>query len=156
MKKGNVTLKLNSLKEILNYQYTVELTKISEVEGGGYTACIPELGRYYCIADGETIEEVTNKLETMKREIVQSYYDRAIPIPTPKERYAQYSGKFVVRVPKELHYTISRQAEENRMSMNQYLIYLLTQAVTVSQSEQENKSNVYRKKNLKLNLRNNS
>ena len=38
------------------------------------------------------------------------------------------NGKISVRVPKELHYTLLRNAKDNGVSLNQYIVYKLAKA----------------------------
>jgi len=50
--------------------HLVEVTKIPDDEGGGYSACIPLLGRNAFISDGETIDEALENLITLLVETV--------------------------------------------------------------------------------------
>lgn len=46
----------------------------------------------------------------------------------PLEQYLsrkQYSGKLVIRIPSELHASLSKSARENHVSLNQYILYKL-------------------------------
>lgn len=111
----------------MELNYPIEITKIPEDEGGGYTATIPQLGRKVFVSDGETIDEATRNLEDIKREWFQTYIDRGIPIPEPKrEEEEEYSGKFITRIPKELHRTLVKGANQNGVSLNQHVLYLLS------------------------------
>jgi len=47
----------------------------------------------------------------------------SIPMPIVSENY---SGKFVVRIPKSLHYQLSIEAQEEGVSLNQYALYKLS------------------------------
>lgn len=38
----------------------------------------------------------------------------------------KYSGKFVIRLPESLHVGLSRSAESEGVSLNQYCVYLLS------------------------------
>jgi antitoxin HicB len=49
--------------------------------------------------------------------------DRGITIPEPET----YSGKFVLRVPKSLHRKLAENARRENLSLNQFLIYLITE-----------------------------
>jgi len=50
-----------------------------------------------------------------------------IPEPRPEE---EYSGKFVVRVPRSLHRQLVEEAERDGVSLNQYVNVALASAVT--------------------------
>ena len=49
------------------------------------------------------------------------------PIPEPSDRAdVNYSGKFLMRVPKRLHAGLAHVAKAQGVSLNQYVLYLLT------------------------------
>ena len=119
---------MNSMKDVnyyMNLPYRVELEPIPEEEGGGFSACVPQLGRYAFRADGETIAEALEKLEGIKREYFAAYLRDGVPIPEPEKDEEDYSGKFVLRIPKYLHRELSMRAKENNVSLNQFVSSLL-------------------------------
>lgn len=113
----------------MNLGYTIEIATIPEDEGGGYAASIPQLGKFAFVGDGETRAEALENLDAAKRDLFESYLQRGIPIPEP-EQEEKYSGRFVVRVPITLHAELSKQAENNGCSLNQYVTTLLSVAAT--------------------------
>ena len=49
------------------------------------------------------------------------------PVPKPSDRAdVNYSGKFLMRVPKRLHAELAHAAKAQGVSLNQYVLYLLT------------------------------
>ena len=49
------------------------------------------------------------------------------PVPEPSNRAdVNYSGKFLMRVPKRLHAELAHAAKAQGVSLNQYLLYILT------------------------------
>jgi len=130
----------------LSLNYPIELTKIPLDEGGGYSACIPALGRYSIIADGDSSEEAIEKVEKLKNDYIEELYRKGITIPEPKneKQFKDVSGKFLLRIPKELHKNLIEQASENGVSLNQYVLYLLTKAL--NQDLTENKLTNFIKK----------
>lgn len=40
--------------------------------------------------------------------------------------YENFSGKFVIRIPKSLHYKLAIEAEQEGVSLNQYALYKLS------------------------------
>ena len=54
-----------------------------------------------------------------------------IPPPKPK---ARFSGQFNVRVPKDLHRELVRKAEEEGVSLNALVTYLLSQSVKIKKA----------------------
>jgi predicted HicB family RNase H-like nuclease len=47
------------------------------------------------------------------------------PVPEPIDE-GQYSGKFVLRLPKSLHARLAMEAEKEGVSLNQYALYRLS------------------------------
>ena len=115
------------LRYYLNLDYAIEIRKIKENEGGGFSASIPLLGKYAFVGDGETIEEAIENLNIVKETLFKKYLKEGIPIPEPQEEEEKtYSGKFLLRVPVELHRFLAIEAKRNGTTLNQYLLYLLT------------------------------
>ena len=49
------------------------------------------------------------------------------PVPKPSDRTdLTYSGKFLMRVPKRLHAELAHAAKSQGVSLNQYVLYVLT------------------------------
>ncbi|MFP4527450.1 MAG: toxin-antitoxin system HicB family antitoxin [Candidatus Kapaibacterium sp.] len=120
------------LEYYMNLDYDINIHKFSEEEGGGYEASIPQLGRHSFLGVGDTIEEAIDDLNDMKEFLFEKILSegKEIPDPTPKEEeledFDKYSGKFMVRVPKELHQILSESARDNGVSLNSYINYLLS------------------------------
>ncbi|GAI92675.1 unnamed protein product [marine sediment metagenome] len=79
----------------LNYPIT-----IYRDEEGGYVAEIEDLPG--CITEGETPEEVTQRIEVARKGWIQAAHEDDVEIPLPRTD-EEYSGKFMVRIPKYLH-----------------------------------------------------
>lgn len=128
----SMTLKKN-LDYYLSLNYPVEVIQIPIDEGGGYSACIPLLGRNAFIADGEALDEALSNLQSLKEESFKRMIENGIPIPEPVQEIEEnYSGKFLTRVPKELHRILVQRAKQNNSSLNQYLQYIITVGLTSS------------------------
>jgi len=111
----------------MNLNYPVEIRKIKEEEGGGYSATIPLLGKYAFLGDGDTIEEAIESLNEIKEYLFEKYLAAGIPIPEPpEEEEKNYSGKFLLRIPKELHRFLAAEAKRNDTTLNQYCTFILT------------------------------
>ncbi len=135
-------MKKNKLDELLNAGYPIEIQPIPEEDGGGYEASIPMLGRDAFIGDGETIKEALENLDHIKEKLLIRYIDQGIEIPVPK-RVEDFSGKFVLRVPKFLHAQLVEESEKNDISLNTYCISLLSQSLP-KQSLDKSLSMVFR------------
>ncbi len=116
-----------NLKYYLDLDYTIEIKKIKEEDGGGYMASIPQLGKYAFVGDGATIEEAIKSLNEIKEYLFEKYLKEGIPIPEPQEEENKnYSGKFLLRMPVELHRFLAMEAKRNKTTLNQYCTYILT------------------------------
>jgi|LSQX01.1.fsa_nt_gb predicted RNase H-like HicB family nuclease len=126
----------NSLKELLQLNYKVEIEKIPDSEGGGYCASIPLLGKNACRGDGDTVEEAYESLDSIKEYLFKKWLSEGTNIPVPlNDNIEDVSGKFLLRLPKELHYDLHRRAKENETTLNQYCVYLLSQSFVFEKIE---------------------
>ena len=91
-------------------------------EDQGFIAIAPDLPG--CSAFGETQEEAIRELQDAITAWVAAAAAVGNPAPAPSTR-PEFSGKFVVRVPKSLHAQLVRQAKFEECSLNQYVVYLL-------------------------------
>ena len=124
-----------NLEYYLNLNYPIELIKISYEDGGGYSATIPMLGKYAFIGGGDTAEEAIESLNSIKKYLFEDYLSKGLPIIEPDtedDEIKGYSGKFIVRIPAELHRFLAYEAKENNTTLNQYCIYLLTRKTYLS------------------------
>lgn len=51
-----------------------------------------------------------------------------ISLDALRDELEGYSGKILIRIPKELHKTLAKEAKENGVSLNQYAVYKLSKA----------------------------
>src|SRR5262249_6079587 len=77
-----------------------------------------------CMTQAETVDEIGPMADAARRIWIETAYDedRDIPLPSYPE---QYSGKFVVRVPRSLHRQLAEAAAREGVSLNQYVVMLL-------------------------------
>lgn len=107
-----------SLKYYMELRYPTQITEISVEDGGGYMIEIPLLKG--CMSDGETVLEALENINDAKMEWFAYMLENNLPIPEPVDGN-KYSGKFVVRIPRSLHRTISEQSKMEGLSLNQYV-----------------------------------
>ena len=126
------------LEYYLKLNYPIEINKIPEAEGGGYNASIPLLGKYAFQGDGETVEEALENLNSIKKYLLSKYLKDKFPVPEPdKEEIREFSGKFLLRIPKELHGFLATEARRNNTTLNQYILYMLTRKSYLSGIQEE-------------------
>ncbi len=78
-----------------------------------------------CSAFGETQEEAIRELQDAIAAWAAAAEAAGNPVPSPAARQ-EFSGKFIVRLPKTLHASLALQAKREESSLNQYVVYLLT------------------------------
>ncbi|MGI6307069.1 MAG: toxin-antitoxin system HicB family antitoxin [Dethiobacteria bacterium] len=117
------------LEYYLSQSYPFNLETLSEEDGGGYLISYPDLQG--CFSDGDTAEESIRMGEDARRAWIQARYEDGLEIPEPFSSYARYSGRITLRAPKTLHRKLIEQAEKEGVSLNQYLVYLLSRELVV-------------------------
>ena len=127
---GVVNLK-KDLEYYMKLNYPLEVIQVPEDEGGGFIITIPALGRASMNAHGETFEEALTLLNEIKKESFARWLDEGLPIPDPAdETDEEYSGRFVLRIPKFLHRMLAERAERENVSLNSLINTLLTLALS--------------------------
>lgn len=112
-------MKKHNLEYYLSLNYKVELYP----DDGAFVAEIPDLPG--CITQGETMEEAISLINEAKTLWLETAIDKSISINEPKQ-LDEYSGKFLLRMPKSLHARLAGQAVNEGVSLNQYLVSLLS------------------------------
>ena len=103
----------------LNYR-----TSIYRDEEGEYMAEVPDLPG--CGADGTTAEEALLNLNSAMRSWIESRMASGLEIPEPRKT-DEFSGKLLVRMPKSLHQKLAIRANDEGVSLNQYIVALLSE-----------------------------
>lgn len=107
----------------LPYQFVVQ--HIKDESGNYYFGKVLELDG--CQSDGETVEELYDNLKEVMEGWLEVKLEYGDPIPEPVIE-SNYSGKFVLRLPKSLHQKLSIEAEVEGVSLNQYALYKLAKS----------------------------
>jgi predicted RNase H-like HicB family nuclease len=112
-----------NIKYYMELPYNYIIQQVKDESGTYYYGNILELDG--CQSTGETFEETYDSL----REAMEGYfevkltYDDEIPEPVVED---DFSGKFVVRIPKSLHKKLTIEAAKEGVSLNQYALYKLS------------------------------
>ncbi len=106
--------------------YPVRLRPLTPEEGGGWLATVPDLPG--CMSDGETPEEaLKNVADAIRGWIEAGKLDgEVIPLPNLGKTY---SGRFGVRITRELHQTLAEKAQAEGVSLNHLVTELLTRGI---------------------------
>lgn len=102
--------------------YTIMLEPQDDGKGVYYVARVVELPDLFMT--GDTAEEALVELEAVKRDWIAEYLRLGNKMPRPL-RSRNYSGKMIVRMPPSLHETLTKLAEIERVSVNQYMVAAL-------------------------------
>ncbi len=118
MKTKTKTLKL---EDYLKLVYPITLYPEAS---GGYTIEIKDLPG--CITCGDNLEQALEMIEDAKYAWIKVNLELNNPIPVPSAT-KKYSGRFVVRLPSNLHQHLAEEAERNGVSLNQMVATLLAE-----------------------------
>lgn len=110
------------LEDYLKLPYTYVVKKINDDTGEYYAGYIEEI--YEAKTVGDTLDELYENLrECLILGIEERIRDgEEVPVPITNE----YSGKFVLRLPKSLHKSLAECARNEGVSLNQYALYKLS------------------------------
>lgn len=103
----------------LRLPYTIELQRAAE---GGWFVHVKELPG--CMSQGDTPQEAIEMIADAMRGWIEISLEDGDPIPEPRH-LDDYSGKFVVRVPRSLHRDLVEAAVEEGVNLNQYVNVVL-------------------------------
>lgn len=107
------------------FGYSVRLSHLSEEDGGGWLAEVPELDG--CISTGESPQQALANVQDAIKCWLESAKEHGKEIPPPADHAEpEFRGKFTLRVPRTLHRTLARHAESEGVSLNQYLVSLIS------------------------------
>ena len=114
---------MKNVKEYMDLPYNYIIQPINDESGFYYYARVLELDG--CQSTGETFEEAYENLRDAMKGWIGAKLEGGFEVPLPVG-YDDFSGKFVVRIPKSLHYRLSVEAEQEGVSLNQYALYKLS------------------------------
>ena len=114
---------MKNVKEYMELPYNYIIQPINDESGFYYYARVLELDG--CQSTGETFEESYENLRDAMKGWIEAKLEGGFEVPLPVG-YDDFSGKFVVRIPKSLHYRLSIEAEQEGVSLNQYALYKLS------------------------------
>lgn len=94
-------------------------------EDKGYVAIAPDLPG--SSAWGTTEADAIKELHTVMALWIKAAKKAGNPVPKASDPTdLNYSGKFLMRIPKRLHADLARAAKAEGVSLNQYVLYLLS------------------------------
>ena len=117
------------LKEALALRYSIELIPDPD---GGFVARHPDLPG--CVGQGETPDEAVGALDHARASWIEARLraNLAVPVPTIDE---EFSGKFLVRLPRSVHGQLVRLAAKENISLNQLVSTVLARHLGAAPGE---------------------
>ncbi len=111
------------VEEYMNMEYNYMVQPINDATGTYYFARVLEFDG--CQSTADTFEEAYVSLKVAMRGWISQKLLEGAEVPLPKKE-DDYSGKFVLRIPKSLHCRLTLEAEKEGVSLNQYALYKLS------------------------------
>ena len=110
-------------KDYLALPYHIVIQHLNDDSGSYYFATVRELDG--CMSHGSTYEEAFANVQEAMKGWIETKLDNGFPVPAPIDD-TQYSGRFVLRLPKSLHARLAMEARQEGVSLNQYALYMLS------------------------------
>lgn len=118
-----------TLEDYLALDYSLDV--IADPQGG-YVLVYPDLpGR---MTQVESLDEVGKAADEIRRLWIRTQFEDGHPIPLPSFP-EEYSGRFVLRIPRSLHRRLAEAARREGVSLNQYAMTLLDRNDALTQLE---------------------
>jgi antitoxin HicB len=118
---------MRKLEEYLELPYAIVVVHdIDEDGNSGWVAEVEELPG--CISQGRTPEEAVERVREAMHDWIAVALEDDVAIPEPRA-IADFSGRFLVRVPASLHADLVRTADREGVSLNQFVTGALAGAV---------------------------
>lgn len=117
---SQLTTSKKSLEHYLSLKYPMEIVE----DEGAWVASIPDLPG--CNSSGESADDAIRNVQEAKELWMESQLDGGGEIPEPTNE-DDFSGKFVLRIPRTLHRSMAYQAQKQGVSLNHYASYLLAE-----------------------------
>lgn len=113
-----------STRHPLEYYLNLEYPFTVVPDDGSFFIEFPDLKG--CMTQVENASEIGEMAEEIRTLWLETVYEQGLPIPEPATQ-SEYSGKFVVRLPKSLHRDLAIAAEREGVSLNAYVAYVLAE-----------------------------
>jgi len=124
-----------NIEKTLDLPYTIKIVNEDDV----FYAEVEEIPG--CFSEGNTVEEAYANMKDAMRLWMENAIERNIQIPVPKnEEEREFSGRIMLRMPKELHKSLTKSADNDGISLNQFIVFLLSTNFAIQSIKQPFKS----------------
>lgn len=117
-------MQMTNVEEYVNKPYTIEVFR----DGPGYVARVLELPG--CITQADSFDELEDMVQDAMSVWISTAIEDGETVPEPRND-DQYSGKFLLRVPRTLHRQLAEEAVREGVSLNAYVNVALARSVGV-------------------------
>jgi antitoxin HicB len=118
---------MKTLQQYLDLPYHVSLVRGENDRGKqAWAASVDELPA--CTASGSSPEDAVRRLRATMEEWIAAALARNEAVPEPRSD-STHSGRLLVRMPKTLHAQLTRAAEKDGVSLNQFITGALASSV---------------------------
>lgn len=112
--------KTKDMDYYLALNYPMEIVE----DDGRFVVSIPDLPG--CVSYGDTPEEAIANIKATKRLWLKGAFESGETIVEPTA-VEDFSGKFVLRIPRSLHQSLDREARQQGVSLNMYTAHVLSE-----------------------------
>lgn len=123
------TQPLETLDTYLGMRYPFRVVADPE---GGYVILFPDLPG--CVTQVESLGEIPRMAHDVRVLWIETAYEEGLDIPLPSYP-EEYSGRFNLRLPRSLHRSLAQGAENDGISLNQYVMSVLARGDAQTQIE---------------------
>lgn len=99
---------------------------------GGYVIVFPDLPG--CLTQIDDLSELPEMVNEVRQLWLETEYELGAEMPLPSYP-EEHSGKFNVRLPRSLHRRLAESAEREGISLNQYVVGLLSEGDALARVE---------------------
>lgn len=124
---------MNTVTKDLAYYLTLEYPYTVTPDEDEWFVNYPDLSG--CMTVVEAAADIPAMAQEIKELWLETALEEGFDIPEPVT--AEYSGKFVLRLPKSLHQSLAHRAEQEGTSLNSYVVHLLGERASVSTIQQQ-------------------
>lgn len=116
----------SALERYAGLPYHLAVVREGEERDSPWTASVEELPG--CTSRGKTADEAVSGVQEAMLEWIRSALEEGRDIPEPRST-ASHSGRLLLRMPRTLHGELTRAAERENVSLNQFINDTLASAV---------------------------
>lgn len=126
MNKQGHRMTAMKVEDYLALPYTIEVVKDESGDDAGWFARVVELPG--CMTQADTFAELSEMIQEAMVAWIETALEDGQSIPLPRS-VEDYSGRFVIRIPKSLHRELVERAEREGVSLNTLVNVALGKAV---------------------------